>query len=275
VRHPDLETGITSQGRPKRLRDRHWLYEASVQCPEADIRFFDRVYQEWNGHKPRLLREDFCGTAAIAAEWVRTRPDNIALGIDLDRPTLEWGRREHVLPLGAAAVRVRLLEADVRLVRRPRVDVIAALNFSYFVFHTREELKAYFRTARAALRPGGVFVLDIFGGWESQALVTETKRKPGFTYIWEQRSFDPITHRTRFYIHFRLRDGTMIKRAFTYDWRLWSVPEVREVLLEAGFRTSRVYWEGTDRRTGGGNSVFRATEATESVPGWIGYIAAR
>jgi SAM-dependent methyltransferase len=255
-------------------RDRHHLYEASVQCPEADVRFFDRIYREWNGTLPRSLREDFCGTAAIAAEWVRSRPENTAVGVDLHGPTLEWGRRVHIKPLGEAGSRLRILQADVRSVRRPESDLIAALNFSYFVFHTRKDLLRYFTTARTALAPRGLFILDIFGGWEAQALTTEKKRKRGFTYLWEQARFDPITNLTRFYIHFRFPDGTMMKRAFTYDWRLWTIPEIREVLQEAGFRRTRVYWEGTDHATGGGTGVFRRAERAVSTPGWVAYIVA-
>ncbi len=260
--------------RPGPDRDRHALYEASVQSPEADIQFFDRIYREWNGSLPRVLREDFCGTAAVAAAWVRKRRDNQAIGVDLDGPTLAWGRRVHIEPLGEAARRLKIFQADVRTVRRPRADVTAALNFSYMVFHDRAMLRQYFRSARAALAPHGVFILDIFGGWESQALTTENRRKHGFTYVWEQKSYDPITGLTRFHIHFRFRDGTMMKRAFTYDWRLWTIPEIREILAEAGFPKSVVYWEGTDHRTHGGNGVFRRTSRVEICPGWIAYVVA-
>lgn len=270
-----------AQGRAERdvklsaSRDRHRLYEASVQCPSADIQFFDRVYKDWNGRKPRVLREDFCGTAAIAAEWVQSRSDNRAIGVDLDGPTLEWGRRRHIVPLpDEAAARIELIQADVRAVRRPKADVVAALNFSYFVFHTRDGLREYLRAVRTSLAPDGIFLLDIFGGWEAQAQTTEKKPKAGFTYLWEQKSFDPITHLTRFHIHFRFRDGSTIQRAFTYDWRLWSVPEVREILLEAGFRRTVVYWEGTNLATGEGNGIFRRAERAPSTPGWIAYIAA-
>jgi hypothetical protein len=31
--------------------------------------------------------------------------------------------------------------------------------------------------------------------------------------------------------------------AFTYDWRIWSIPEVRDALMEVGFQDVRVYWE--------------------------------
>jgi SAM-dependent methyltransferase len=256
-------------------RDRHHLYELSVQCPPADAQFFDRIYHAHAGRLPLSLREDFCGTAALAAEWVRRRDGATALGVDLHHPTLEWGKRRNLAPLGEKASRVRLIEADVRSVTRPQVDLLVALNFSYFVFHTRRELLEYFRVARKSVKKDGLFVCDIFGGWESQALVTETRRKPGFTYVWQQASFDPITHRTRFYIHFRFREGGEMKRAFTYDWRLWTVPEVREILHEAGFGSVEVYWEGTDRKTRKGNGVFRRTERTEACPGWIAYLVAR
>jgi SAM-dependent methyltransferase len=260
--------------RPAPSRDRHALYEASVQCPEADVQFFDRIYREWNGALPRLLREDFCGTAATAAAWVRKRPDNEAIGIDLDGPTLAWGRRVHIEPLGEAASRLRIHQADVRSVKRPLADVTAALNFSYMVFHERDTLREYFRTSRAALAPRGVLILDIFGGWEAQALTTETRRKPGFTYAWEQAAYDPISGLTRFQIHFRFRDGSEMKRAFTYDWRLWTIPEVRELLAEAGFKKTVVYWEGTDLKTRGGNGIFRRTSRAQSCPGWVAYIVA-
>lgn len=259
---------------PNLKRNKHELYEASVQSPEADIVFFDRIYKEWNGRLPQRLREDFCGTAAVCAAWVERRRDNRAVGVDLHRPTLDHGRNQHLAPLGPKADRVSLIEADVRAVRAPKVDVAVALNFSYMVFKQRDDLRDYFRAVKASLAPGGVYILDIFGGWDGQALKVEKRRKSGFTYVWQQAKFDPITHDTLFHIHFRFPDGSEMKRAFTYDWRLWSIPEVREVLAEAGFGETRVYWEGTDRKTRGGNGVFRRAERTESCPGWIAYIAA-
>lgn len=256
------------------LPDRHDLYERAVQCPEADIKFFERMYRVRNGgNLPVSLREDFCGTAALAAEWVRKRKTNTAVGVDLDEPTLEWGRKRHVEPLGEAASRLLLLQKNVLEVTRPKCDVIAAMNFSYFIFKTREDLGAYFKVARRSLAPGGVFILDIFGGSEAQAETEEEKELDGFNYYWDQDRFDPITHETLFHIHFRLDDGRWLRKAFTYDWRLWSIPEVRELLSEAGFETE-VYWEGTDRATGEGNGVFLKATHQTSCPGWIAYIVA-
>ena len=48
------------------------------------------------------------------------------------------------------------------------------------------------------------------------------------------------------HIHFKFPDKTKIKNAFTYNWRLWTMVEIRELLSEAGFANVVVYWEGED-----------------------------
>lgn len=247
--------------------DRHKLYEMAVQCPEADVEFFDRVYSKKNGRLPKSLKEDFCGTATLAAEWVKTRPDNTVIGVDLDAPTLEWARQHNIDPLGPDAERVTLLDANVLDVREPKVDVVAAFNFSYNIFKTRDELRTYFENVRASLAPGAVFVMDVHGGWESQMEVTDKTRYDGFTYVWEQDHYDPISNHCRYHIHFRFHDGGGIKRAFTYEWRLWTIPELRELLAEAGFAGSDVYWEGVDD-DGEGDGDFRRVVEAKNCAGW-------
>jgi len=256
--------------------DRHWLYQEAVQSPEVHVAFFDRVYRRQNGRLPTLLKEDFCGTAFLSAHWVATRAKNVAVGVDLDTETLAWGRRHNLAPLSPEQrSRITLVRDDVRHVTRPKVDVIAALNFSYFEFKTREDLRAYFAVARRSLRPGGVLVLDMFGGWEAQMEITDKTRNRGFTYVWEQERYDPITHLTRFFIHFKLYgSGRLIRRAFEYNWRQWTIPEVREVLAEAGLGKVDVYWEGFDKKSGEGNGVFTLANRAENCPGWIAMLVA-
>jgi hypothetical protein len=261
--------------RGPRSRDRHWLYQEAVQSPDVHFGFFDRVYRKQNGVAPASLKEDFCGTALLASEWVERRRTNTALGVDLDAPTLAWGRKHNLSRLSdEQRSRVTLLRANVLDVTRPRVDLIVALNFSYFIFMTRDELRAYFEAARASLAPGGLFIGDIFGGWEAQKPLTERTRYRGFTYLWQLDQYDPVDNFARFHIHFKFHDRGGIRRAFTYNWRLWTVPEIREILLEAGFRHAEIYWEGIDRRSGYGNSIFRKVESAENAPGWIAFFIA-
>lgn len=261
--------------RGPRSRDRHWLYQESVQSPEVHFDFFDRVYRERNGRKPRVLKEDFCGTALIARDWVQLREDNAAIGVDLDAPTLRWGIAHNLAALEPdERKRVLLKRANVLNVTRPRADIVAALNFSYFIFKTREALRTYFVAARKSLAPGGLFIGDIFGGWEAQKPMEERTRHAGFTYIWHQHKFDPIRNNGVYHIHFEFHDGGGIRRAFTYDWRLWSIPEILELLGEAGFKDVKIFWEEIDRSTGFGNSKFRRQRTATNAEGWIAYFVA-
>ena len=144
--------------------DRHVLYEAAVQDVDFDLVFFQRIYRQLRGGAFRLLREDFCGTARLSCEWVRRRPERRAWAVDLSGSTLAWMRKHHLRYLGPAAERVTLLHSDVRSSKAPPVDVVVALNCSYWVFHSRAEVVDYFSRVRRGLRPGGLFMVDSFGG---------------------------------------------------------------------------------------------------------------
>jgi hypothetical protein len=254
--------------------DVHELYEQSVQAVDVEVEFLTGTFRALRGREPLSLREDFCGTASLACEWVRSNPRRHAIGVDVDAAVLDWGRKNRVARLPEPArARVKLLENDVRVVRTEPVDVVGAFNFSYFCFKTRDEMRGYFTRARQALNADGIFFLDAFGGPDASDIMKERTKLDGFTYIWEQAEFEPVTGRILCHIHFSFPDGSKIKPAFTYDWRLWTLPELRELLEEAGFSKSRVYWEGDDG-DGAGNGIFEehATGAPDFA--WIAYIVA-
>ena len=254
--------------------DIHKLYQDSVQCVEAEIDFIDEAYRDLRMRPAALIREDFCGTANTSCEWVRRRSTNRAIAVDLDGPTLDWGREHNVAKLGPAASRVQLLQADVMTVETEPVDAVIAHNFSYWLFKRRMLLRNYFETVREALKPDGLFFLDCYGGSESMVEMRERTKVTGFTYIWDQASYNPINGDMQCFIHFKFPDGSRLKRAFAYHWRLWTLPEIREVLEEAGFTRSTVYWEGTDEESGEGDGDFKPTERGEADPAWIVYMIA-
>lgn len=270
--------------RPSPLaRDRHALYEAAVQGVEYDLDFFERVWRTTHGGRFHTLREDFCGTAQLACAWAVRRPENRAWGLDLDPEVLAWARARRLPRLGAVARRVRLLRRDVRAATRPPVQVIAALNYSFWTFHTRVELRRYLCAARRSLRRDGLLFLAMFGGTEAMDTLVETRRVapwpdpdgrflPAFTYVWEQASFNPVDHRLLCHIHFRFRRGRELRRAFTYDWRMWTLPEVRELLAEAGFRGSEVYVEGWDERHDRPDETYRRRRRFENQTSWLGCV---
>jgi len=263
--------------------DRHLLYTPAVQHVEHDLDLIERIYRRLRGRSPRRLREDFCGTAALACAWAARGPRRRAWGVDVHGATLVWARRRRLPPLGEPAGRVTLVHDDVRRVRRPAVDVIAALNYSYWTFRRREELRDYFRTARRSLASGGLLFLDAFGGTESMQVLVEARRVPAsrgpggervppFLYVWEHAAFDAVGHRLRCHIHFRLRDGREMRRAFSYDWRLWTLPEIRELLAEAGFRDARVYLQDWDDAAHRPLATYSPRRRFASQLSWLAYV---
>ncbi len=254
--------------------DRHALYQEAVQCTEADVRFIDRVYRKRYDRAPLTLREDFCGTGLLATEWVKSKAERVAFGVDLDREVLAWGQAHNVDPLGESRGRVLLQRGNVLTPKRPQVDVQVAFNFSWWVFHERSVLLEYFKAARASVRKDGLFMLDIHGGYEATKSLKEKKRRKGFVYQWEQGVFNPIDHRITCYIHFEFKDGSKMRRAFTYDWRWWSVMEARDLLREAGFSSTEVYCEGTEKESQEGNGAFRHVQRCDNDPSFVAYIVA-
>lgn len=260
--------------RTARTADRHALYQLAVQAPEADARFYDRWFRRYAGRPLRVLREDFCGTAVLACHHVKRHRDNRAIGVDLHWPTLAWGRIHNVRTLLDAEQqqRLSLRQANVLDVRRPLADAILALNFSYSVFTTRRDLLAYLKNCHRSLRKGGVLFLDAWGGPDVLQQKTDKTRHRGFVYEWEQRAYDPISHRIQCAIHFAFQDGSRLHDAFVYDWRLWTLAELRELFVEAGFARVEVLWEATDTKTGSGNGVFCRAERGGMDEAWIAIV---
>ena len=255
--------------------DAHALYEAAVQCAETEIDFIDAEFTRLRDRTAHYLREDFCGTANAACEWVRRRQGNYATAIDLEPSVLAWGQEHHVLELGAAEqARVALVNADVMSVDTPLQDIIIAMNFSYWVFKERRLLRRYFKRLRDSLVDDGVAFLDCYGGYDAFRVLKERTQHKRFTYVWDQASYNPVNGDLTCHIHFHFPDGSRMKRAFSYDWRLWTLPEIREVLTEAGFQRSVVYWQGWDEETESGNGEFSAVETADADAGWICYLAA-
>lgn len=255
--------------------DRHVLYEESVQCVEAEIDFVDATFTELRGRTAKHLREDFCGTANTSCEWVRRRNTNQAVGIDLDTEVLEWGREHNVSKLKPAqAKRIELRNEDVLAAETGVMDIVLAMNFSYWLFEERPVLRNYFERVRATLADDGILFLDAFGGYEAPRVLKERTKFKNHTYIWEQAYFNPINNHMRCHIHFKMKDGSKLEKAFSYEWRLWSLPEIRELLLEAGFSKATVYWQGDDEESDEGDGEFYPAEEGEADAGWLAYIVA-
>jgi hypothetical protein len=230
--------------------DRHDLYEICVQSP----RDLAPMLRAIHGASPRTLGEDFAGTAALSYLWVESDSDARAIAVDLEASAL-MRRRQHP--------RVARLVGDARAAGAEHpCDILFVGNFSIGYLHTRGELVGYLRHARSRLSARGVFVCDTYGG-ESAFLVgdvTRDHRLPDgrrVRYTWEQREANPLTGMVTDVLHFQVDRGGDIELrlpdAFVYRWRLWSVPELRDAMAEAGFAATEIYDRTPDATDNEGN----------------------
>ena len=214
--------------------DRYDLYERAAQSPRAQARFLRALH----AGAPRTLGEDFCGSGAIARAWLALDPAHAAVCVDQDPEAL---RALDARLDDDARARCTQRLADVRDARDP-ADILIALNFPVGYFFERNDLVAWFRHARARCNPGGVFVVDIYGGENAFSVGDfEQTLDDGLRYRWEQREADPVTGTVLNAMHFTLPDGRELRDAFVYRWRLWSVPELRDAMRDAGFARADVY----------------------------------
>jgi len=260
------------------LADRHHCYELSVQCAEAEIDFVVDTFKGLRGRDATRLREDFCGTANVCCEWVRRDKRNTAIGVDLDPEVLGWGRDNRLSALNKTErSRVKLVEDNVLTADTPKTDILLAMNFSYWLLQERAALLQYFKSARKHLVKDGIMFLDAYGGYDSFREIDEEREiddgGDGFTYIWDQAHFNPVNNHVECHIHFAFPDGSVMENAFSYHWRMYTLPEIRDLLLEAGFSNVTVFWQGWDE-DGEADGEFYPTEEAEADAGWVCYIAA-
>ncbi|MEK6627779.1 MAG: class I SAM-dependent methyltransferase [Bdellovibrionota bacterium] len=252
--------------------NKYELYNQAVQSAAEDVKFYNKIYKKIRkSKKPMILREDFCGAGAISCEWVKLDKRFKSCGLDLDREPMDYGRKHYISALNNdQQMRIALIKKDVLSPGLPVADIAIAVNFSYFFFKKREVLKRYFDNVYKSLNQEGLFVVDIFGGTQCTDAIEDKTKHKNFTYYWDQKNFDPVTNEAYFEIHFGYK-GKKYEGVFSYDWRMWSVPEIREIMLEVGFQDTRVYWEGNDK-TGNGNGVFSVVKKGESCESWIAYV---
>lgn len=196
----------------------------------------------------------------------------------MDREQLTWGLEHNVKDDPSTAERVKLicknvLELDETGKDTGKADIICAYNFSICYLFARTDLVKYLKICRGTLKSEGLFFCDIFGG--ETACKPDVRRRDlsnGIKYEFEQKDFCPITHHSHFQMSFKFPDGSKIKEAFTYDWRVWTVPEIRDCMIEAGFSRTVVWFldesEGTD------DATYEPMEETYQRESWHAYIVA-
>lgn len=276
--------GVTRSRLASKSPDRHDLYELCAQNPPRDARLIHAIWADGLRRVPSkpVLAEDFCGTAALSAAWCEAFPNGSAIAVDIDPPTIAAAKSR-----GRSHAQLHLLRTDVLKVTKA-ADVIAVLNFSICEWHTRQQLVTYLTHARRRLSRGGAIICDLYGGPDAFLPSVTTQSVPlprpphpsadrfaalprgtRIRYTWEQREADPFSSRVINAMHFEIRAPQsrphILQNAFVYDWRLWSVAELQDAMLDAGFKRVQVYPRTIGAMDSEGNYYTRPIEAPEEA----------
>lgn len=208
---------------------------------------------------PETLREDFSGSGMVSVCWIKSSPTRRAWAVDFDKEVHEWGREKHLSKLKAEERdRVALVTCDVLRAMDegvPKVDVIVGNNYSWQCWLQDKDLDSYLASVLTGLNPGGMLVLDAFGGTSIKSDTCEEisvheitlgdGRPANFTYIYEQLGVKPDGEMT-IGVSFGFTDGSIMKHAFKYNWRARPVSNVCGRMRAAGFRKVCVFVDFND-----------------------------
>lgn len=121
-----------------------------------EVDFLAERCQRLTGRPLRRLAELACGPGYHAREAARR--GIAAIGVDLSADMIAYARAQ----AEAEGLEATWIEEDIRRFRLPEpVDLVVTPFDGIDVLLTNEEIVAHFRAVAAALRPGGLYVVDV------------------------------------------------------------------------------------------------------------------
>lgn len=209
--------------------DRHWAPEVAADF----LRATEQVLLPELTDGARIL-DLCCGTGQLAAELAGR--GYAVVGVDASSNMLRYAR-EH-------APEVEFIQQDARdLVPAARFDAVVCLFDSVNHFLNLSEVEAVFRTARAALKPGGLFLFDVNTElafrehWEEYYSIVEPDEVCILSGAFNQR--ERLAHYDL--TMFRLLDGAWVRFDTRIEERCYDLDELGAAVLNAGFDQFKIY----------------------------------
>ncbi len=218
------------------------LYQKSVQNAKKEAEFFRKVYRLIYNKVPETFREDFCGTGLLSCEWVKSNVMNSAVGLDFDKETLEWGRDNNINNLTSGADRIKLLEQNVldEFDQSQKFDIICSLNYSHFLLQKRKEIFKYFSNMVQNLQTKGIFILDFYGGSHIFTDHKYQRSKSSSFYEFSGKKMNILNNQSACSLNYKIKKNKY-KPMFSFNFRIYSIIELREALEEVGLNGFKLY----------------------------------
>jgi SAM-dependent methyltransferase len=224
---------------------RHLLYQKSVQNPKREIEFYIKQFRNVFNKIPLKFREDFCGTGLLCCEWVKSNVLNTAIGIDYDLDTINFGIENNVNYLSSGSDRVKLIHQNVLdpFDNLEKFDIICSMNYSHFLLTKRKDLVKYFKNVKSNLNTKGMLLMDFFGGAHVYDYHTHNNLSEIYKYIGEQMNI--LNNITVISLNFK-NDKNNFEPFFKYNFRVYTLIELKEALEDAGFNKFKIFIKDID-----------------------------
>lgn len=210
----------------------------------AEAAFVLGLLKERNPVLKRIL-ELGCGTGGHAVHFAEAGCE--VLGVDLSERMVERAReRFRSLPIGLQG-RFQGMQGDASNFTAPeKVDAVVSLFHVASYQTTNEALAGYFRSARSALKPGGLFLFDF---WYGPAVLsdrphgrTRQEKADDGTVVTRQTEstmrFDENVVDVNYTFHVQ-RDGGEERFGETHRMRYLFLPEIGLLAQAAGFSVQK------------------------------------
>lgn len=208
----------------------------------------DVDYDTWAGYyleliapcAPRRICECACGTGSLSVRFARAGIQ--VTGVDISEDMLRVAQEK----ARGFGVKAAFIHQDMcRLCLPRRMDAILATCDGVNYLTKEGQARAFFQSAYAALRPGGMLAFDIstaekLSGTLGNAFYGEDREE--ITYLW-QNTWDKQKRCVRMDIAFFLREEDGRYRRFdeTHVQRAYQVRELTSLMEEQGFSSIEIF----------------------------------
>lgn len=190
------------------------------------------------GFIPRgsLVYECACGTGKISLRLAGMNYSIVASDISEDMLMVAASSQRES---GLAGSRLRFVRMDMReLSFNKKADCVIACCDGVNYLTSDEDALAFFRSAHASLKPGGLLLFDVSSEYKLSAVLgnncfIDNGREAA--YMW-QNTYDERSRLIRMDLAFFKKQDRLYERFDeTHIQRAYSVDELKDMLLEAGF----------------------------------------
>ena len=196
------------------------------------------------GVEAKSLVDAGCGTGRMTVELAREGAR--VVGVDISEGMLRVAAER----LRREGVRAQLAHEDMCRLRVPRpVDAVVCACDGVNYLLSAERVRAFFRAAHAAIRPGGALAFDISSRYKLETLLGDGffgEEREEAAYLWQNR-LDKKRRVLRMDITFFVREADGRYRRFQeeHEPRAHSAAELTAWLEAEGFQKVEVFGDQT------------------------------